>query len=200
MNYKEASIIVISLLECVSQQTYLKTMQNIILPIQYFILTTPFILFTVTNYYLKMVAASNQLVWEVVKNNNCFMKKVNGRSKRSGTMRFSVEKSNLLSLSSYKHSGIASTQAVGIASKNDAAVMYTKTASKSAGTFTIAETPINKPFAKVVGTVQKTLVDTYYRPDLKKDALAKFSAVYQANRRAKGIKKTVPSKKGRGKK
>jgi len=152
------------------------------------------------NYkFSKMVTVSNQLVWEIVKNNNCFMKKVNGRTRRTGTMRFSVEKSNLLSLSSYKHSGLASTQAVGIASKNDAAVMYTKTASKSASTYTVAETPIIKPFAKVVSTVEKTLAATYYRPDLKDDALAKFSAVYQANRRAKGVKKTVPTKKGRGK-
>lgn len=144
-----------------------------------------------------MVQVSNQLVWEVVKHNNCFMKKVNGRSRRSGTMRFSVEKNNLRSISSYKHSGLASTQAVGIASKNDAAVLYTKTASKCATTTAIAETPINKPFAKVVQTLEKTLSSTYYRRDLKKDALAKFSVVYQANRRAKGVKKVVPVKKGR---
>jgi large subunit ribosomal protein L28e len=145
-----------------------------------------------------MVAISNQLVWEIVKNNNSFMKKVNGRSKRSGTMRFSVEKNNLRSLSSYKHSGIASTQSVGIASKNDAAVLYTKTASKSDSTTAVAETPINKPFAKVAATITKTTADNHYRPDLKSDALAKYSMVYQANRRAKGVKKTVPVKKGRG--
>lgn len=112
-------------------------------------------------------------------------------------MRFSVEKNNLRSISSYKHSGIASTQAVGIASKNDSAVLYTKTASKCATTTAIAEIPLNKPFAKVVQTVEKTLSDNYYRRDLKNDALAKFSVVYQANRRAKGVKKVVPVKKGR---
>jgi len=149
-------------------------------------------------FYHKMVAVSNQLVWEIVKNNNSFMKKVNGRSRRSGTMRFSVEKNNLRSLSSYKHSGLASTQSVGVASKNDTAVLYTKTASKSASQTAVAETPINKSFAKVSQTVEKTIADNYYRPDLKNDALAKYALVYQANRRAKGVQKTVPVKKGRG--
>lgn len=145
-----------------------------------------------------MVAVSNQLIWECVKNNNSFLKKVNGRTKRSGTMRFSVEKNNLRSLSSYKQSGIGSTQAVGVASKDDAAVLYTKTASKTASTTAIVETPINKPFKKVVATIEKSIADNFYRPDLKNDALAKYSAVYQANRRAKGVKKVVPVKKGRG--
>ena len=144
-----------------------------------------------------MVAISNQLIWEVVKNNNSFMKKVNGRSKRSGTMRFSVEKNNLRSLSSYKHSGIASTQAVGVACTGDSITLSTKTASKSANTTAVAETPINKCFKKVCSTIEKTVADSYYRPDLKADALAKYSACYQANRRAKGVKKVVPVKKGR---
>ncbi len=144
-----------------------------------------------------MVEISNQLVWEVVKNNNSFLKKVNGRSKRSGTMRFSVEKNNLRSLSSFKHSGIASTKSVGIACEDDSAVLYTKTASKSATTVAVASTPINKPFGKVNKNIEKAIADNYYRPDLKSDALAKYSLVYQANRRAKGIKKTVPVKKGR---
>jgi large subunit ribosomal protein L28e len=145
-----------------------------------------------------MVEVSNQLIWEVVKKNNCFLKKVNGHSKRSGMMCFSVEKSNLRSLSSYKQSGIASTKAVGIASEGDKAVLYTKTASKSGSRVAIVETPINKDFSRVVKNLEKTIVENYYRPDLKNDALAKFSAVYQANRRAKGVKKTVPTKKGRG--
>ena len=145
-----------------------------------------------------MVQVSEQLIWDIVKNNNCFLKKVNGRTKRSGTMRFSVERNNLRSLSSYKHSGLACNKSVGIACKNNSAVLYTKTASKAGSKVAIAETPINKPFAKVCKNVEKVVVDTFYRPDLKNDALAKYSAVYQANRRAKGIKKSVPVKKGRG--
>jgi large subunit ribosomal protein L28e len=141
---------------------------------------------------------SSQLIWEVVKNNNSFMKKVNGRTKRSGTMRFSVEKGNLRSVSSYKYSGICNPTAVGIASTADnKAVLYTKAASKAGSKVGVVETPINKGFKRVVSTIEKTVADNYYRPDLKQDALAKFSKVYQANRYAKGVKKTPAIKKGR---
>ena len=145
-----------------------------------------------------MVACSDNLVWECIKNNNSFMKKVNGRTKRSGTMRFSVEKCNLRSLSSFKHSGLANTQAVGISSsEDDTAVLSLKVANKADKTAVVQDIPINKCFKKVVKTVESTVVSNYYRPDLKGDALAKFSAVYKANRIAKDVKKGVPVKKGR---
>jgi len=145
-----------------------------------------------------MVACSDQLVWELIKNNNCFLKKVNGRSKRSGTMRFSVEKGNLRSLSSYKHSGLANSKTVDIScTENNQAVLSTKTASKSASRSASSEIPINKNFKRVVKTIGSHAVDNYYRPDLKNDALAKYSKVYQANRAANGVKAVVPVKKGR---
>ena len=144
-----------------------------------------------------MVACSNNLVWECIKNNNSFMKKVNGRSRRTGTMRFSVEKANLRSLSSFKHSGIANDKAVGITVDENKATLNLKTASKSASSVSVAEIPINKSFKRVVKTIESSIVSNYYRPDLKSDALAKFSAVYKSNRIAKEIKKKVPVKKGR---
>lgn len=145
-----------------------------------------------------MVSCSNSLVWECVKNNNSFMKKVNGRSKRTGTMRFSVEKGNLRSLSSFKQSGLANSQAVGIScTDKNTAVLSIKSASKSDTQIAVADIPINKSFKKVAKTIESTTVSNYYRPDLKSDALAKFSAVYKANRAAKGVKKSLPVKKGR---
>mmetsp|Transcript_15721 Transcript_15721/g.19964 ORF Transcript_15721/g.19964 Transcript_15721/m.19964 type:complete len:149 (+) Transcript_15721:209-655(+) len=145
-----------------------------------------------------MVSISDNLVWECVKNNNSFMKKVNGRSKRSGTMRFSVEKGNLRSLSSFKQSGIANSKAVGIScTDKNSAVLSLKTASKSDSQVAVEDIPINKSFKKVVKTIESKIVSNYYRPDLKGDALAKFSAVYKANRIAKDVKKGVPVKKGR---
>jgi large subunit ribosomal protein L28e len=145
-----------------------------------------------------MVACSEQLVWEIVKNNNSFLHKVNGRSKRSGTMRFSLEKNNLRSISSYKHSGLANNKAVGIASTiTNGAVLTTRTASKAATTTSSANVAINKDFKRVVKTIESQIVNNFYRPDLKNDALAKYSAVYRANRVAKKVKKAVPVKRGR---
>lgn len=148
--------------------------------------------------YTKMVSCSNSLVWECIKNNNSFMKKVNGRSKRSGTMRFSVEKGNLRSISSFKQSGLANSKSVGIScTDKNTAVLSLKSAGKADSKAAVREIPINKSFKKVVKTIESTTVSNYYRPDLKRDALAKFSAVYKANRIAKNIKKGVACKKGR---
>ncbi len=113
-------------------------------------------------------------------------------------MRFSTEPNNLRSLSSYKHSGLANTQCVGITSTDKhTAVLSLRTSSKSSSSVGGSTIPINKSFQKVCDTVGKSIVTNYYRPDLKQDALAKYSCVYKANRVAKGVKKAVPVKKGR---
>lgn len=145
-----------------------------------------------------MVACSDQLVWEVIKRNNSFLKKVNGRSKRSGSIHFSVEKGNLRSLSTYKQSGLAQSKTVDIScTATDSALLCTKTASKSSNKVASSKIPINKNFKRVVKTIESHTADNYYRPDLKDDALAKFSKVYQANRIAKGVKARVVVKRGR---
>ena len=56
---------------------------------------------------------------------------------------------------------------------------------------------LNKDFRRVEKTITSQATDNYYRPDLKKEALAKYSAVYRGNRAAKGVKKAVPIKRGR---
>lgn len=145
-----------------------------------------------------MVACSDQLVWELIKRNNSFLKKVNGRTRRSGMKHFSMEKGNLRSLSSYKHSGLAQSRTINVScTATDTAVLSTKTASKSASKVAGSEIPINKNFKRVVKTIESQTTGNYYRPDLKDDALAKFSKVYQANRIAKGVKARVVVKKGR---
>mmetsp|Transcript_23522 Transcript_23522/g.27775 ORF Transcript_23522/g.27775 Transcript_23522/m.27775 type:complete len:151 (+) Transcript_23522:109-561(+) len=145
-----------------------------------------------------MVAISDQLVWELVKRNNCFLKKVNGRSKRSGSIHFSLEKGNLRSRSSYKHSGLAQSKTIDVTcTATNTAILSTKTASKSATKVAGSEIPMNKGFNLVVKSITSHTSGNYYRPDLKNDALAKFSKVYQANRIAKGVKGKVPVKTGR---
>eukprot|EP00978_Attheya_sp_CCMP212_P007701 scaffold17896_cov58-Attheya_sp.AAC.1 len=147
-----------------------------------------------------MVQISDSLTWELVKNNNSFMKKVNGSTKRGGTMRFSVEQGNLMSLSTFKYSGIANSKAVDVVvADNNTAKLVKKTATKahSHPKKSFSKTSINKHFRRVEKTILSQAIDNYYRPDLKSETLAKFSAVYSANRKAKGVKKVVPMKKGR---
>ena len=66
-----------------------------------------------------MVSAPDSLVWELVKNNSSFMKKKNGRTSRSGSIRFSVERGNLASMSTFKYSGLANAKTVDITTTPD---------------------------------------------------------------------------------
>lgn len=147
-----------------------------------------------------MVQVSDSLVWELTKKNTCFLKKKNGKTKRSGTVTFSVEKGNAKSLNLFKYSGLANSKACDVVfSGENGAVLVTKTASKahtkpSKGK---VQTPVNKDFRRVENVIEKQTVSNYYRADLKDAVMAKWTKVYQANRRAKGITKAVPVKKGR---
>lgn len=147
-----------------------------------------------------MVHAPDAIVWELVRHNNSFLKKANGHTKRSGSITFSREKGNLLSINQFKYSGLANSKAVDVVFADDnKAQLITKTASK-AHSFpkkAKAVTPINKDFRRVEKVVKQCTEGSYYRRDLQAAALAKWTKVYQANRRAKGIKSVVAVKKGR---
>mmetsp|Transcript_13792 Transcript_13792/g.23484 ORF Transcript_13792/g.23484 Transcript_13792/m.23484 type:complete len:151 (-) Transcript_13792:40-492(-) len=150
-----------------------------------------------------MVQVSDSLVWELTRHNTCFMKKVNGRTKRSGSVRFSVEKGNVKSLSRFQYSGLANSKVTDVVcTDSNGAELIKKTASKhhqypSKGRAAIT---INKDFRRAENTILTQSIDNFYRPDLKDAVLAKYTKVYQANRRAKGVVKPVPMKKGRTKK
>ena len=146
-----------------------------------------------------MVDTSDALVWEIVKNNNSFMKKVNGRTRRSGSVRFSVERGNLMSKSSYKYSGLANSKTIDISPSSDNRATLTLKTKKAGTSGKKGKTaiPLNKDFRRVEHIIKSQSTDNYYRPDLKSEALAKYTAVYRSNRIAKGVKKGVPVKKGR---
>jgi large subunit ribosomal protein L28e len=146
-----------------------------------------------------MVAVPDQLVWEIVKKNSSFLRKKNGHTKRSGSITFSVERGNLKSLNQLKYSGLANTKTIDVISRDNRAQLITKTASKahSQPKKGMVATNINRDFRRSEGVILKQSIDNFYRRDLKAAALGKYTLVYQANRRAKGITKPVPVKKGR---
>jgi large subunit ribosomal protein L28e len=149
---------------------------------------------------LKMVSCPDSLVWELTRRNTSFMKKKNGRTKRSGAVAFSSEKGNLASLNLFKYSGLANSKVCDITcTDEDRASLYIKTASKtSQPKKSMAVIPMNKDFKRVESAIKKTTSEVFYRRDLEAAMLGKWTKVYQANRRAKGIIKVVVTKKGRG--
>jgi|UniRef100_A0A8J9SD54 large subunit ribosomal protein L28e len=148
-----------------------------------------------------MVHVPDQLVWELIKKQSCFLKKKNGNTKRSGSISFSVEKGNLKSLNLLKYNGLANSKTIDVVcTSENRAQLVTKSASKAdkSPSKTFATNNINKDFRRAENVILKQTTDVYYRRDLKAAALGKYTKVYQANRRAKGISKPVPCKKGRG--
>jgi large subunit ribosomal protein L28e len=147
-----------------------------------------------------MVNCPDSLVWELTRRNSAFLKKRNGRTKRSGAIEFSSEKGNVKNLNLFKYSGTANSRVCDIVCTDDnRASMVVKSASKaSQPKKSMVTIPMNKDFRRVESAIQKGTSDVFYRRDLKAAMLGKWTKVYQANRRAKGIKKTVITKKGRG--
>ena len=56
---------------------------------------------------------ADALVWHLIKDNNSFLHKV-GRTSRDGAVQFSSEPGNLLSVNSFKYSGLANSKTIDI--------------------------------------------------------------------------------------
>merc|ERR1711937_275171 len=102
---------------------------------------------------ITMVSCPDSLVWEVTKRNHSFLKKKNGKTKRSGTIEFSTEQGNIRSLNKFKYSGIANSKVYDVVPTSDnKAQLVIKTASKAGKSPAkgVATIPLNKSdFRKV---------------------------------------------------
>jgi hypothetical protein len=149
-----------------------------------------------------MVSCPDSLLWEITKRSNSFLVKRNGNTKRSGAVEFSTEKGNVKSLNQFKYSAVANSKVFDVVCTADnKAELIVKSASKAGSNPSKAKAyiPINRiDFRRGENTIKKNSSDVFYRRDLESAALAKWTKVYNANKRAKGVKKLVPVKKGRG--
>ncbi|KAE8684310.1 60S ribosomal protein L28-1 [Hibiscus syriacus] len=138
-----------------------------------------------------MATVPGQLIWEVVKKNNCFLVKQFGRG--TAGVRFSKEPNNLYNLNSYKHSGLANKKTVTIQpGDKDQSVLLatTKTKKQNKPSTLLHNSVMKKEFPRMVKAVKNQVTDNYYRPDLTKAALARLSAVHRSLKVAKsGVKK-----------
>jgi len=144
-----------------------------------------------------MATLPGQLLWEIVKKNNCFLVRQNGNS--SAKVQFSREPNNLYNLHSYKYSGLANDKTVSITpAGEDLAVVLatTKTKKLNKPADSVHRSVLKKEFRKMAKAVINQIDENYYRRDLKKAALARLSAVHKSLRVAKAGGK----KKSKGKK
>ncbi|OIW17181.1 hypothetical protein TanjilG_18136 [Lupinus angustifolius] len=141
-----------------------------------------------------MATVPGQLVWEIVKNNNSFLVKQFGRGSQS--IEFSKEPNNLYNLNSYKYSGLANKKTVSIqAGGKDQSVVLatTKTKKQNKPASLVHKSVLKKDFRRIAKAVQNQVADNHYRPDLKKAALARLSAVHKSLK----IAKSGPKKRNR---
>lgn len=148
-----------------------------------------------------MVACPDALMWELTRRSNSFLMKKNGNTKRSGAVEFSTEKGNIKSLNQFKFSGIANSKVYDVVCTDDNKAELIKKSASKAGTKPsqmMADIRIKRiDFRRGEKTIKKNTSEVYYRRDLEAAALAKWTKVYNANKRAKGVKKAVAVKKGR---
>ncbi|OAQ62298.1 ribosomal protein L28e [Pochonia chlamydosporia 170] len=137
---------------------------------------------------------SSDLVWEIVRNNNCFLSKSN----RNGGVQFSHDPLNLTNKNSRKHAGFVNSKAVGIVpnEKGGVTVISKKTtdATKPAKAFVQTTHGGNKTSRKTYKAVANLTAN--YRSDLRSAAVERVSAI----RRAQRPVKAEPEPKLRGNK
>lgn len=113
--------------------------------------------------------SSDTLTWLLTKNTSSFLVKRNGNE-------FAREKFNLLNRNCRKYSGLASTKAVDI-SISDKKVTLTTKIEKATKKPAKAQNavPLRKGARGGANTIRANISRNYYRRDLKKAALAKWS-------------------------
>ncbi|XP_073125941.1 large ribosomal subunit protein eL28z-like [Henckelia pumila] len=137
-----------------------------------------------------MVTVPGQLIWEIVKKNNCFLVKEFGNG--TAGVKFSKEPNNLCNIHSYKYSGLANKKTVTIQPSKDQSVLLAtaKTKKQNKPRHLLHKSVMKKEFRRMAKAVSNQVADNYYRPDLKKAALARLSVVNRSLKVAKsGVKK-----------
>ncbi|KAL5757630.1 hypothetical protein ACOSP7_020241 [Xanthoceras sorbifolium] len=137
-----------------------------------------------------MTTVPGSLIWEIVKKNNSFLVKQFGRG--TAALQFSKESNNLYNLNSFKHSGLANAKTVTIEPGKDQSVVLatSKTKKQNKPAALLHKSVMKKEFRRMAKAVTNQVADNRYRPDLKKAALARLSAVNRSLRVSKsGAKK-----------
>ncbi|KAF0687566.1 Aste57867_20685 [Aphanomyces stellatus] len=132
--------------------------------------------------------SNDTLTWLLTKNNNAFL--VKGVQPNQD---FSRSKFNLLNRHSRKYDGLSATKAVGI-SLNDKKVVLTTKIAKSANlpVKAIHSVPLNKGFRANAHTIRAEISRNFYRGDLKRAALARWTQLNRVAKIEKGVlKKSV---------
>merc|ERR1711907_449703 len=119
------------------------------------------------------MATSPDLVWALTRKTNCFLKKRNG-------LMLTSEPNNLMNKHSFKFSGLANDEAVGVDDNTRGIVLNLK--NKKSATQpkkNVANIPLKKGgMRKVAKAIKARTEGKFYRRDLTKPALARWYKIW----------------------
>lgn len=137
---------------------------------------------------------STDAIWEICRSHNAYLVK----RRQAGGVQFSRDPLNLTNEHSRKYDGFINDKAVGIIPNDKGGVkLLTKKASKSAHPASNVVETIwgqNKTSRRTYRGIANQVAKNRYRPDLRAEAVARASAIRQAQR----PKKEAPKSKLRG--
>ena len=131
---------------------------------------------------------SSDLIWSLVRNNNAFLVKRNGAQ-------FTKEPGNVMNVNSFKYSGLANSKSVNVVSKKGKAALVLKNRGSNKPKSAVREINLFKGSLKGNDTIKKNVGAAFYRRDLERAALSRFTAITKARRGRKGVNKK--ERKGR---
>ncbi|MCJ1419387.1 hypothetical protein MMC32_005742 [Xylographa parallela] len=137
---------------------------------------------------------SADLIWEIARTNNAFLVK----RRSGGGVQFSRDPFNLVNKHSRKHAGFVNDKAVGIlpGTKGGLTLSTKKTKHSNRPIANINEVKFgaDKSGPKVYKNIVNVIAKQGYRPDLRRDAVARASAIKMSSRPVK----ETPEQKARG--
>ncbi|CAG8608461.1 4786_t:CDS:2 [Paraglomus brasilianum] len=125
------------------------------------------------------IAMDADLIWLITKNRSSFLLKRNG-------IQLSAERNNLTNLNSFKYSGIANKKAIGVtgARGGKGIVISTKKnkVSERKPADKIHTVTLRRGVRRAAKSFTNSFTRAYYRPDLRKETLARISAIYESQK------------------
>ena len=138
-----------------------------------------------------MANASPDFLWLAVRDTSSYLlrRRVSGRSGmgKAGT-ELTTEPNNPTGLNSWKFPGIANPKPVDVVPTEGGVVLTTKSRNPkriNKPNKMYNKVTLTKDFRRVAKAITKETCDNYYRPDLNKAVLAKWSLLYKAQKKAK---------------
>ena len=141
-----------------------------------------------------MADYSDALVWQLIRKNHSYLVK-RGHTKRSGSAVFSSESGNLLNLHNSQQSGLANAKTIDLVADETTIVFSVKNedSATKVSKSTKAAHLSTRQFAKNMDRLESS-VNSSHRRDLRKAALARYTAVYKDARIQRGVRKAASLK------